>query len=82
MLELEKSALLEYIPLIVREYRPSCKESNCQLSVDEFKKVLANWLELTSHTLNTRLSKSLQHITSVKILYNIREEIIKLGINF
>lgn len=79
MLELESTPLLEYIPVIVKEYKPSCEKYKIELSQDVVKNIMNQWLDSTCVTLNSNLTKSLEHVTSVKVLHNIREEATKIG---
>ncbi|GLV40211.1 Component of oligomeric golgi complex 1 [Carabus blaptoides fortunei] len=78
LVDLDSSLLLEYLPTLVKNFRPSCTEGQTSLVKDTVEKSVNSWLQSTTDILNLNLSKSLELITSVKTLQTIREEAFKL----
>lgn len=75
--ELPSTPLLEYIPAIVKEFRPkSLKIDNNHKK--EIKRITKEWLEVTMDLVQKGL-KSLDLVTNLRGLHIIREEALKIG---
>ncbi|XP_030754438.1 conserved oligomeric Golgi complex subunit 1 isoform X2 [Sitophilus oryzae] len=77
-LELPVTPLISYIPNITREFTPTL---NLPLRSDSKlinKKTVDNWIKSTKESIEIGLNSSLQHVTTIKGLYLIREEALKI----
>lgn len=78
LVDLELTPLLEYLPTLVKDFRPSCLEGHTPLSKEVVQSTVDSWLQSTAEILNLNLTKSLELITSVKTLHSIREKSLKI----
>ncbi|KAL1501649.1 hypothetical protein ABEB36_006943 [Hypothenemus hampei] len=75
--QLPKTPLIAYIPDIIKEFRPKLHVTHDQnMIVDD--EVINNWLKSTQLNVHEGLENSLQHVTTVKGLYLIEEEALKI----
>nr|CAH7720903.1 unnamed protein product [Callosobruchus chinensis] len=80
-LQLPPSALLSYIPEIIKQFRPKCNFSTDTVnSLKEAKSVVESWLQSTLITVEEGLKKSLQLITNIKGLHLTRVESLKIAL--
>ncbi|VEN51670.1 unnamed protein product [Callosobruchus maculatus] len=80
-LQLPASALLSYIPEIIKQFRPKCNFSTDIVnSLKEAKSVVESWLQSTLMTVEEGLQKSLQLITNIKGLHLTRVESLKIDL--
>lgn len=77
-LKMPESPLLAYIPKIVKEFKPKCKQQKKDEHIYLKENFFKKWLETTKETVKQGLSKSLRVITNVKGLHLIREEALKI----
>lgn len=72
-----KSPLINYIPDIIRNFRPKCKTTN-NISVSDLHKVTEEWLNCTVEIVNSGLKKYLELVVHLKGLRIVRQEALKL----
>ncbi|XP_050296714.1 conserved oligomeric Golgi complex subunit 1 isoform X2 [Anthonomus grandis grandis] len=78
-LKLPITPLVSYIPDIIRTFKPKLDPIFTQNKNEKLDKVVVDsWLEFTQKSIDSGLGKSLQHVTTVKGLYLIREESLKI----
>lgn len=69
-----------YIPAIIKEFRPKYLKIDNNHR-DEIKRITKEWLQVTTEVVQKGL-KSLEVVTNLKSLHVIREEALKIGINY
>ncbi|CAG9764767.1 unnamed protein product [Ceutorhynchus assimilis] len=79
-LELPVTPLVSYIPDIIKQFRPKLKMSNTsgQENKQVDSKIVESWLKSTKEKVQEGLKKNLQLVTTVKGLFLVREESLKI----
>ncbi|XP_019759424.2 conserved oligomeric Golgi complex subunit 1 isoform X1 [Dendroctonus ponderosae] len=79
-LELPPTPLIAYVPEIIKQFRPKLKLTDSGKPNSEAidATIIHNWLETTQKIVQSGLEKSLQLLTTVKGLYLVREESLKI----
>ncbi|GJQ76325.1 hypothetical protein Trydic_g2048 [Trypoxylus dichotomus] len=71
--------LLKYVPEIISQFRPKCNFTKGKECKGDLENCVKEWLQFTSDTINKELKKPLELVTSIKGLYIIREEALKIS---
>ncbi|KRT83470.1 hypothetical protein AMK59_4619, partial [Oryctes borbonicus] len=79
-IHLTNRPLLNYVPEIICQFRPKCSFINNKGSKSDLENCVKEWLRFTSDTIDKGLEKPLELVTSIKGLYIIREEALKISI--
>lgn len=75
---ISRSPLTNYIPDIIRNFRPKCKTSN-NIGMNDMHKVTDEWLNKTIEIINSGLKRYLELVVHMKGLHIVRQEALKLG---
>ncbi|KAF7280737.1 hypothetical protein GWI33_005591 [Rhynchophorus ferrugineus] len=79
-LELPVTPLISYIPNIIKEFRPKLKLSLKEDAKSIKSARVKSWISSTQNSIQKGLESSLQLVTTIKGLYMIREEAVKIDI--
>lgn len=73
-LDLDKDLLGKYLPIVTKNHKPFEKDQFIDLLPSDLSKSVQNWLEWIREFTSREVPKLLNIVTSIKGIYNIREE--------
>lgn len=76
--QLPETNLLQYIPDIIKQFRPKCSNANSTLTKEEGVNLIQEWIKDTSNKVKVGIENALDMVPNVKGLHIIREEALKI----
>lgn len=79
-LDLNNNLIDKYLPSVTKNHKPFAKGEFTEISTAEIHEILENWFNWIKKFANNEITKLLNLVTSVKGIFNIREESILVNL--